>query len=174
MSFFLHEDTVTMSEGMSALHRARQASGYSRFIYSAYSILGIFFYGLGIFTVLGMVMYLLNGNAILSLSTVLFLCYVLLNGITGYGFMFYRKWLLIALSSTLLLTLLLTMLFLVKEMIPRATQMLTSISMVGGTVLFLFLTRRFLSGRYMAWNIVIPFSVLLLVSFLLTNSSMLH
>ena len=174
MSFFLQRNTADVYDDMSALYQVRHTSGYSRFIYLLYMVLGIIFYGIGIYTALGILMRSLNGGSVISFATILLLCYVLLNGIIGYGFMFHRKWLLVALSNTLILMGLLAALFFVNEMTFRATQLVTSISIVGSTMLFLFLTRHFLSGRYLALKVVIPFTVTLLVSFLLTNIGMLQ
>ncbi|MDO8231688.1 MAG: hypothetical protein Q7T37_00595 [bacterium] len=170
----LQENPSVSFEGISALYRVRHTSGYPRFIYGMYSILGIIFYGIGIYTALGIVMRSLNGGAILSLETVLFLCYVLLNGIIGYGFMFCRKWLLAAFSSTLIFMGIMATLFFIGGAISRVAALLTSVFMIAGVLLFLFLTRRHLSGRYLEPQTVIPFMGALLVSFLLTNLGMLH
>lgn len=170
----LQENPTVSFEGMSAMYCARHASGYSRLMYGTYSVLSIIFYGIGIYTVLGVVMRSLNGGAILSPETVLFLCYVLLNGVIGYGFMFCRKWLLAAFSSTLIfMGIMVTFLF-IGGAISRVEALLTSVFMITGVLLFLFLTRRRLSGRYLEPRTVIPFVGALLISFLLTNLGMLH
>lgn len=174
MSLSYKENITTGPDDMSALHHVRHTPGYSRLIYGVYSLLGIIFYGIGIYTALGILLRSLNGGPISSLETILFLCYLLVNSIIGYGFMFCRKWLISAFLSTLTLTGLLTVLFFISDMMSRATALLTGVFMVVGILLFLFLTRRILSGRYLEPKIIIPFIGALLFSFLLTNFGVLH
>lgn len=169
MSSFLHKDVTVTTDELSALHYARHTAGYSRFIYGTYSILSIIFYGIGIYTALGILMSFLNGDPILSFSTVLLLCYVLLNCIIGYGFLFHQKWLPVVFSSVLVLMGLLSAFFIISGMTSRAMALLTSIFMTVGILLFLSLTRRFLSGRYFAPRIIIPFLAVLVCSLLLTQ-----
>ena len=168
------ENSTDITSEVSALHCVRHASGYSRLIYGAYLTLGVIFYGMGIYTALGILMRSLNGGSVLSFATILLLCYVLLNSIIGYGFIFYRKWLLTAFVSALILTGFLAMFFFSNGTMFRAAQLLTSIFMIGGISLFLFLTKHVLSDRYFEPRAVIPFAGALLVSFLLTNLGMLH
>ena len=174
MSFFYKENITTGPDDMSALYHVRHARGYTRFIYGAYALLGIIFFGIGIYTALGILLRSLNGGAISSLETILFLCYFLVNSIIGYGFMSCRKWLLVAFLSTLTLTGVLTVLFFINDMMSRAAALIPGVFMVASIVLFLFLTRYLLSGRYLELKIIIPFTGALLFSFLLTNFGMLH
>lgn len=154
-------------DGMSALYRVWHTPGYSRLIYGAYLAFGIIFYGIAIFTALSIVLRLLNYDTALTFKTALFVCYVLLNGIIGYGFIFYRKWLLVAFLGTLIHTGLLAI-TLGKEAFP------ISIFILVGILLFLFLTKNLLSGRYLTIRIIIPFIALLLFSFLITNFTVLN
>lgn len=170
----LQGNISTASDEASALERVRHTSGYSRFIYGVYLILGIIFCGIGIYTALGIVMRSLNGGAIFSFETLLLLCYVLLNGIIGYGLLFYRKWLLVAFTTTLALMGLLASFFLMGNMVSRAASLLTSVCIIAGILFFLFLSRKFLSGRYFEPKANISVVVALLVSFLLTNFGMLN
>lgn len=170
----LQGNTSTASDEVSALERVRHTSGYSRFIYGVYLILGIIFCGIGIYTALGIVMRSLNGGAIFSFETLLLLCYVLLNGAIGYGFMFYRKWLLAAFASTLVLTGFLALSFFIRSMTPQATSLLTGICINAVILFFLFLSRHLLSGRYFESKAIVPIVAALLLSFLLTNFGMLN
>lgn len=174
MTLRLQENNIDASGDTSALYRVRHTPGYLRLIYGVYLTLGVIFYGISIYTALGILMRSLNGGSIISFATILLLCYVLLNGIIGYGFIFYRKWLLIALVSSLMLMGLLAILFFANGMTPRAAQLLTSIVMIGGIAVFLCLTRHVLSDRYFEPKAVIPFVGALLISFLLTNLGMLN
>lgn len=172
------ENIIVVLDDVSALYRVRRTSGYSRFIFLGYAILGIIFYGIGVYTALGGLMMFLNGGAVISLSIslsmALYLSYVLLNIIIGYGFMFYRKWLITAFSSTLILMGLLTIFFFIDGSMSRTVTTRTSISMITGILLFLFLTRYFLSGSYLAPKVIIPFAGAFLFILLLTNFGMLH
>ena len=56
MSFFYKENITTGPDDMSALHHVRHTPGYSRFIYGVYALLGIIFYGIGIYTALGILL----------------------------------------------------------------------------------------------------------------------
>ena len=170
----LQENNIEASGDTSAFYRARHTSGYLRLIYGVYFMLGVIFYGISIYTALGILMRSLNGGSVISFVTILLLCYALLNGIIGYGFIFYRKWLLTAFVSSLILMGLLAILFFTNDMTPRAAQLLTSIFMIGGISAFLFLTRQVLSDRYFEPKAIIPFAGVLLISFLLTNPGMLQ
>lgn len=163
----LQKNTTNDTGDISALYRVWNTPRYSRFIYGVYLIIGIIFYGVAAFTVLGIVFRFLHYDTALTFKTALFLCYVLLNGIIGYGFIFYRKWLLIAFLGTLVHTGLLVATH-GKEAFP------ISILILLGILFFLFLTRHFLSGRYLTMKIIVPFVVLLLFSFLLTNFVVLN
>ena len=170
----LQKHTTIASGEVSALGHVWDTSGYLRFIYGTYLILSIVFYGIGIFTALDIFKRVLNEGTFLTLGTALFLCYVLLNTIVGYGFMFYRKWLLIAFSSALILMWLSATFFSISDATSRAAVLLTSTFIIASILGFLFLTRRLLSGKYLALEAVIPFVALLSFSLLLTNFDVLH
>ena len=169
----LQTDT-TVTDEASALYRLWHTPGYPRLIYGAYVLCGIIFYGIGIYTALGILMRFLDDGSIPSWGTALFLCYILLNSIIGYGFMFYRKWLLVAFASTLALSGFWALFSFVSGATSHALALRTGMFVTAGILLFLFLTRRFLSGRYLAPKAMIPFIVGLLASFLLTNGGVLH
>lgn len=170
----LQGNIITTSDEVSALERAWYTPGYLRFIYGAYAIFGIIFFGIGIYTALDILLGFLGGNSILTLGTVLSLCYVLLNTTIGYGFAFYRKWLLIAFSSALILAGLLAAFFFISGDASREAALFTSMFMTSSILLFLFLTRRILSGRYVEPAAVIPFAAALIFSFLFMNFGVLH
>ena len=155
----------------SALHLAWHTSGYSRFIYGAYAVLGVIFFGMAIFSALSVFMNSLNTGSVSIFGTAIPLCYILINIIAGYGFMFYRKWLLVVFSSMLFLKTLLAVLVFMNS---RDVVSPTGIIIMTSASLFLFLTRRFLSGRYFTPTVVVSFILILLTSFLLTNFGMLH
>ncbi|MDO8593793.1 MAG: hypothetical protein Q7R59_02765 [bacterium] len=162
----IQEHPTIVSDDTSALYRVWYTSGFPRLIYGAYVVLGIIFYGIAVFTAFNIVLHTLNDDTILTPKIALFLCYVLLNGIIGYGFIFYRKWLLVVFSGTLVHTGLLAI-------INGEKTLPTSILILVGILFFLFLTRHFLSGRYLRLKTVVPFTILLLISFMLTNFTVL-
>lgn len=168
------EQIVAASSEVSALNRVWHTPGYPRFIYGAYLILGIIFCGFGIFTALSLLMTSLNNGTIAIVGTALFLCYMLINIIIGYGFLFYRRWLLTAFSSTLALLGIVAIFFFTSGEASRAAGLLISIYYIAGILLFLFLTKRFLSGRYLVRGAIIPFIALLVSSLILTNLSVLQ
>lgn len=170
----LQQNSVVSNTEVSALRQAVLASGYARSVYTAYAICSIIFYGISIFTALGMLMYFLNGGAILALSTALFLCYVFLNAVIGYGFMFCRRWLLPAFSITLVLTAYPALTALTGGILSRVVAAPSGLYLILGILAFLFSTKRFLSGSYAAISILIPFVGVLLLSLLLTNPGVLH
>lgn len=173
--FSLQENTTASPDDVSALERVWHTPGYSRFIYAAYAILGIIFFGIGIYTALDLLMSFLNrGTILLTFGTLLSLCYVLINTIIGYGFVFYRKWLSVAFSSALILAGLLAAFFFISGDASREAALFTSMSMTSSILLFLFLTRHILSGRYVEPGAVIPFASALIFSFLFINFAVLH
>lgn len=103
----------------------------------------------------------------MTFKTALFLCYAVLNVIIGYGFIFYKKWLLVAFAGVLIHTELLAI-------ANGETALPAGVFISVSILLFLFLTKNFLSGRYLAMKTVVPFMVLLLFSFLLTNFTVLN
>ena len=158
-------------EGMSALYRAGHASGYPRFIYGVYAVLGIVLSGIAIFTALNVLMNFLNEGSVSVSGTALPLCYVLLNSIAGHGFMFFKKWLLVAFSGMLIIKILLELFFFLAF---HETGLSAGVFIVAGISLFLFLTKHLLSGRYFEPKAVAPIMTILVVSFLLANFGMLH
>lgn len=170
----LQENTTVASDDMSVLYHVRYTPGYPRFIYGVYLILSIIFYGIGIYTALNILVGFLNDGTVLTFGTVLFLCYALLNGIIGHGFMFHKKWLLVAFSSDLILIGLLALFFFMSGAAPRGATLLMSMFIIAGILLFLFLMRHLLSDRYLEPKVIIPFVAILLFSLLLTNFGMLH
>lgn len=165
----LRRNISVASDEVSALERVRHTSGYLRFVYGAYLILGILFFGIGIYTALGIVMRSLNGGAILSFETLLLFCYALLNGILGYGFIFFRRWLLVVFSSVLFLKTFRALFFSSHEAVVS-----WSIFIVASILFFIFLTKEYLSGRYLVLGVIISFATPLLVSFLLITLGMIN
>ena len=170
----LQHYTAVVTDDTSALYQMRSTSGYARFVYAAYAVCGVMFYGIGIYTALGMLMYFLGGGAILTLTTSLFLCYIVLNAVIGYGFMFYRRWLLPAFSITLVFTAYPALTVSVGGILSRAAAVPSVLYLVAGILVLLLLTKRLLSGSYVALGVLIPFAGALLFSLLLTNPGMLH
>ncbi len=167
----LHENSPVISGDASALSSVQHTSGYSRLIYGAYLTLGIVFYGIGIYTALGILMRSIDEGAIVSVETALLLCYVLLNGVIGYGFMFYRRWVLVVFSSILILKMLLAVFLIITS---RGAALSVSAVVVVGILFFLFITKDSLSGSYFSSRPLIPFIGVLLCSFILANFGMLN
>lgn len=167
-------NAAVVSDDMSALERVWHTPGYPRFIYGVYAMLGIIFYGIGLYTALGVLMRSLSAGTIFEFRTAIFLCYVLINGIIGYGFIFYRKWLLTAFASALALIGFSALSFFISGALSRAASLRTSMLIITSILLVLFLTKSRLSGKYLELAAVIPFVLALLFSFLLTNFGMLH
>lgn len=159
---------------LSALHRVRETSGYTRLIFIAYATLGVIFYGLGVFTTLGILVLFLNSGSIPLISVAAYFSYILLNIIIGYGFMYYRKWLTLAFLITFVLMGIFMTYFYTTGFMSRAGSMQVSIFGIIAILIWLFFTRRFLSGRYLAIRALTPFLGAFLLSFLLTNVSVLH
>ena len=155
----------------SALHLAWHTSGYPRFLFGMYAAFGIIFFGIAIFSALSVFMNSLNTGSVSIFGTAIPLCYIVINIIAGWGFMFYRKWLLAVFSIMLFLKVLLAVLVFMNS---RDVVSPTGIIIMASISLFLFLTRRLLSGRYFTPTVVVSFILILLTSFLLTNFGMLH
>lgn len=166
------KDTIASSpQNLSALHLAWHSRGFSRFLYGTYAVLSIIFYSIAIYTALNVLMSFLNYGSISIFGTALPICYVLINSIVGYSFMFYRKWLLVAFLSILAFKVFMAVFF----FITLHTAILSiGIFITASISLFLFLTRYRLSGRYWEPKMVVPFTTILLLSFLLANFGMLQ
>lgn len=173
-TMFSLQENAAAPDDVSALERAWHTPGYPRLIYAVYAMLGIIFFGIGLYTALGVLMRSLNAGTVLEFRTAIFLCYVLINSIIGYGFMFYRKWLLTAFASTLALIGFSALFFFISGAFSRATSLRMSILIITSILLFLFLTKSRLSGKYLELTVIIPFVLALLFSFLLTNFGVLH
>ena len=155
----------------SALHLAWHTSGYSRFLFGMYAALGIIFFGIAIFSALDILMGFLSGNSISFFQIALPFCYVLLNAAIGYGFIFYQKWLLVAFLGIFGLKVSLASIYWIKS-----HQLVLPISffVVAGILTFLFVTKNLLFGKHIPLRTIVPFTVILLVSFFLGNFSVLH
>lgn len=160
------EHKSLIPEDLSALHRALHATGSPRFIYGSYAFLSAVFFGITLFALLDILMIFLNGNPASFLGTALFLGDVTLYAAIGYGFMFCRRWLLTALSATVILKI-----FIVFYTFFLSHQMLlpTGLFVVAGLLFFLFLTKELLFGSIASPKAIVPFISLLLISFLLGN-----
>ncbi len=168
------EEQTVNDPTMSALYYARHSVGYTRFFYAAYTLLGVIFYGIGIFTFLGFAMNVINGGQLLSLETVVLSCYILLNSLVGYGFIFHRKWLVTVFTIQALFMGGMSVILYGNGAAMHAQALVSIVFVTIGILTLLYFTRHFLSERYVPAQVIIPFFVTLLLSFLLTNSSMLH
>lgn len=151
----------------SALYRAWHERGLPRLVYGLYAVLGIIFLGISLYALLDILMVLVNSASVSLSGAALFLCDIVLNAIIGYGLIFYRKWLLVAFLSILILKVFLIL-------VSRGSGLSVGLFVVAGISLFLFLTKDFLSREYAPLKVVIPFTVFLLASFFFGNFGVLH
>jgi len=165
---------VMNDKDVSALYYVRHTAGRSRLMYAVYTICGVLFYGVGVFTFLGFAMRMIHGGEFLSLETVVLSCYMLLNCLVGYGFMFHRKWLITVFEIVLAFMGGMTMVFLSSGFEERGNILLWNVFITIGILIFLFASKHVLSGKYIASWAILSFTIALLLSFVLTNLGMLN
>lgn len=158
----------------SVLYHVRHTTGLKRLLYAAYTLLGVLFYGIGIFTFLGLAMRTINGGDFFSPETVVLTCYVLINCLVGYGYIFHRKWLVTLFAIQAVFMGGMTAYSYSSGAVVRGEALLINVGITIGVVLFLFFTRHILSEKYVPLRIILPFIMVLLLSFLLTNVGMLN
>lgn len=165
--------SIDNEDRVSVLHHVRHAVGYERLSYAVYTLLGILFYGMGIFTLLGFILYAVNGSPLLSPAPIVYSCYVLLNCLVGYGFIFHRKWLITAFGTMTVFMGSMVGFFHYISVPARGKELLVNASVALIVLFFLLATRKLLSGGYFSFRTVVPFAAALLLSFVLTNPIML-
>ncbi|MFC1732231.1 hypothetical protein ACFL6I_18135 [candidate division KSB1 bacterium] len=145
--------------------------GLDRFIYALYLVVSILFYGIGLVSAYGVLLRLINFGLEITLTTWLFVAYAIINFLIGYGFMYHRRWLLIAFTGGATLMIFQCVYFFSIGDVGRATFLYPSIALLSTILLFLFITRRALTGEYTEGRILTVFFVTLLFSFWVTISS---
>ncbi len=142
-----------------------QGGIFDRFMYAAFVILGVLFYGIGTTTAYSVFLRLGSSSTALEPKTFLFACYVIVNFIIGYGFMFRRKWLLSAFFGSFVSMILVSGFFFILGDGVRASALFTTILILGTFSGFLFASRKFMVGKYLEPLALSGFFLALFLSF---------
>lgn len=151
----------------SVIRRMIHTTGLDRFIYSIYFVIGVVFYGIGFLTGYGVLLRIINPSISTTSTIWLFIAYTVINCIIGYGFIYHRRWLIVAFTGSTAFMLFKGVYLFFVENIDKMMSLYLSIILLFSVSIFLYMTRKVLVGSYFEKVSLIVFFSALLFSFLL-------
>jgi hypothetical protein len=136
----------------------------SRLIYVAYFILGLFFLGSSLLTLLRTATLLATQTSVPTVTFPILFVYIFIQFLLGYGLLFCRRWILVLLSIhvaySLLLILLLLPYFNLSHLMMRSS--ITAIPFII-LLLFTLYSRGYCTGKIVSHFAIIAYSIALAV-----------
>lgn len=156
----------------------------NRLVYAYYLIIGLFFFVIGLFTAFNVfsVWFRYGGlDEARAFRSALFLCYIFLNFMIAYGFIFCRKWLVavfgfnfLALLVTYIMSLDFSRVAIFGASELTSNRQFASILISGFIFLTIYLSRRHLQGIFWRKLVVLSFAFVLLLSLFITKTNLVY